>query len=131
MHSMSELVAEIKKYFFSAKNVAPVEKTTTATVQHLTGSQFYLNGVLYEAISGIAIGDTIVLPGNTGANVKVADDITTQIANKGQIDNTPTSGSNNAVSSGGVYSALLNKEFSTKYKRAFLIALSPASGVEP
>ena len=39
--------------------VAPVETTTTATVAHPLGSIFYLNDVLYRALSDIAIGGTI------------------------------------------------------------------------
>ena len=39
--------------------IAPVETTTTATVAHPLGSIFYLNDVLYRALSDIAIGGTI------------------------------------------------------------------------
>ena len=39
--------------------IAPVEDTTTATVAHPLGSIFYLNGILYRALSDIAIGGTI------------------------------------------------------------------------
>lgn len=42
--------------------VAPVEASATATAAHALGSIFYLEGVLYRALSDIAIGDTI----NTG-----------------------------------------------------------------
>ena len=43
--------------------IAPTESSTTATVAHPLGSIFYLNGVLYRALSDIAVGGTI----NTGA----------------------------------------------------------------
>lgn len=45
------------------ETIAPVEDTTTATVAHPLGSIFYLNGILYRALSDIAVGGTI----NTGA----------------------------------------------------------------
>lgn len=42
--------------------IAPTESSTMATVAHPLGSIFYLSGVLYRALSDIAIGGTI----NTG-----------------------------------------------------------------
>ena len=42
--------------------IAPVEASTTASEAHALGSIFYLEGVLYRALSDIAIGGTI----NTG-----------------------------------------------------------------
>lgn len=41
------------------ETIAPVETTTTATVAHPLGTIFYLNGVLYRALSDIAVGGTI------------------------------------------------------------------------
>lgn len=40
-----------------------MENTIIASIAHPLGSIFYLDGVLYRALSNIAIGDTI----NTGA----------------------------------------------------------------
>ena len=39
--------------------IAPVEASTTAAEAHPLGSIFYLNGVLYRALSDIAVGGTI------------------------------------------------------------------------
>ena len=41
------------------ETIAPVEDTTTATVAHPLGWIFYLNGILYRALSDIAVGGTI------------------------------------------------------------------------
>ena len=43
----------------TASTIAPIEESTTATIAHPLGSIFYLNNVLYRALSDIAIGDTI------------------------------------------------------------------------
>lgn len=42
--------------------IAPVETSSTASTAHPLGSIFYLNGILYRALSDIAVGGTI----NTG-----------------------------------------------------------------
>ena len=60
-------------------SITAVETSTTATAAHASGSKFYLNDVLYEALTDIAIGDTIVLPPDVSATVKVADTVIEQI----------------------------------------------------
>ena len=60
-------------------SIADIEASTTATAAHAIGDQFYLNNVLYEAIAAITIGDTIVLPPDVNATVKVADTVIEQI----------------------------------------------------
>lgn len=41
------------------ETIAPVEASTTAAAAHALGTIFYLNGVLYRALSDISVGDTI------------------------------------------------------------------------
>lgn len=55
------------------ETIAPVEDTTTATVAHPLGSIFYLNGILYRALSDIAVGGTInTASGGNAAQTTVA-----------------------------------------------------------
>ena len=57
--------------------VAPVEASTTAAATHGLGSIFYLNGVLYRALSDIAIGDTInTAVGGNATQTTVAENFT-------------------------------------------------------
>lgn len=50
-------------------NLAPVESSTTATVATNAGKYVVVEGVLYKALSNIAIGDTYVSSG-AGANIE-------------------------------------------------------------
>ena len=60
--ALDELAAGAGGGGVDPETIAPVEETTTATVAHPLGSIFYLNDVLYRALSDIAVGGTI----NTG-----------------------------------------------------------------
>jgi len=101
--TMVDYTRKIKPYF---EGVAPIEPTTTAASAHAIGDIFYLDGTLVVATAAISIGDTITV----GTNVVAADDVVTQIKNKTiTTDAVPTSGSTNAVQSGGVYTALTGK----------------------
>lgn len=57
------------------EGVAPIEPTTTASEAHNIGSKFYLDGTLVEATANISANDTITI----GTNVKLADDVETQV----------------------------------------------------
>lgn len=107
--NMVDYTERIKPFF---EGVAPVEATTTASSQHLTGQLFYLNGQLVVATSDIAVNDTIVkTEGSTVGNCEDANDIVTMLAGKQNtltFDNIPTQNSNNPVRSGGVYNANQN-----------------------
>lgn len=70
--TMVDFTNKIKPYF---KGVAPVEPTTTAAAAYSAGEQFYLDGTLVEALTSIAVGDTLTL--NT--NYKVVGPIETQL----------------------------------------------------
>lgn len=57
--ALDELAAGAGGGGVDPETIAPVETTTTATVAHPLGSIFYLNDVLYRALSDIAVGGTI------------------------------------------------------------------------
>ena len=57
--AIDELAAGVGGGGVDPETIAPVEETTTAAGAHPLGSIFYLNGVLYRALSDIAIGGTI------------------------------------------------------------------------
>lgn len=61
--NVQDAIDEIVDEKADQSTVAPRETSTTAAQAHGLGTIFYLNGVLYRALSDIAIGDTI----NTGA----------------------------------------------------------------
>ncbi|MBQ9196554.1 MAG: hypothetical protein IJ157_04845, partial [Clostridia bacterium] len=53
--------------------IAPSESTTTASAAHAAGDHLIYNGVYYEVIADIAVGDTLATSG-TGANIKAVPD---------------------------------------------------------
>lgn len=57
--ALDELAAGAGGGGVDPETIAPVEDTTTATAAHPLGSVFYLNGILYRALSDIAVGGTI------------------------------------------------------------------------
>lgn len=57
--NVQDAIDEIVDEKADQSTVAPRETSTTAAQAHGLGTIFYLNGVLYRALSDIAIGDTI------------------------------------------------------------------------
>lgn len=69
--------------------IAPVESSPT-TAAHSVGEHFIYGGVIYEVTSAIAIGDTLVIYPLSGYNIKIADDIETQIEGKADAADIPS-----------------------------------------
>ena len=81
MKTVVDLVTSLKTYFLGKdtlieSSIAPVEADPTdSSAAYSIGDQFYIANVLYEATASIAQHDALVV----GTNIKVADDLTTQI----------------------------------------------------
>ena len=58
LNNVPNLVRSIQRGA-SETTIAPVEASTTASEAHALGSIFYLNGILYRALSNIDVGGTI------------------------------------------------------------------------
>lgn len=83
------------------------ESTDTSAHAYSIGEHFIYNNTLYRATAAIAIGDTIT-PGTNCTAVTVAGELEGK-QNTLTFDSTPTDGSSNPVTSGGVYTALTGK----------------------
>ena len=93
--------------------IAPIEADASSSSRaYSVGDSLILNNILYTVTTAIAIGDAITV----GTNISASDDVTTLIndvntalsgkQNTLTFDSTPTSGSTNPVTSGGVYSSI-------------------------
>ena len=93
--------------------IAPIEADATSSSRaYSVGDSLILNDILYTVTTAIAIGDALTI----GTNISASDDVTTQIndvnttlsgkQNTLTFDSTPTNGSTNPVTSGGVYSSI-------------------------
>ena len=76
MKTVVDLVTSLKDYLVGKSSIAPVEADPTdSSAAYSIGDQFYISNVLYEATASIAQHDALVV----GTNIKLADDLTTQI----------------------------------------------------
>ena len=76
MKTVVDLVTSLKNYLVGKSSVAPVEADPTdSSAAYSIGDQFYISNVLYEATASISQHDALVV----GTNIKLADDLTTQI----------------------------------------------------
>ena len=80
--------------FVSQRIIAPKEESLTANVARLAGENFFYEGVLYEALTDIAIGDTIVLSGSgaTAKEVTIGEEFSDLKSALGQVNYTVNSG---------------------------------------
>lgn len=92
MKTVVDLVTSLKNYLVGKSSVAPVEADPTdSSAAYSIGDQFYISNVLYEATASISQHDALVV----GTNIKLADDLTTQI--KSITDMTGATSSANGV----------------------------------
>lgn len=92
MKTVVDLVKSLKNYLVGKSSVAPVEADPTdSSAAYSIGDQFYISNVLYEATASISQHDALVV----GTNIKLADDLTTQI--KSITDMTGATSSANGV----------------------------------
>lgn len=76
MKTVVDLVTSLKNYLVGKSSVAPVEADPTdSSAAYSIGDQFYISNVLYEATASISQHDALVI----GTNIKLADNLTTQI----------------------------------------------------
>ena len=92
-------------HFSSDSSIATVENTSTASRVYLAGMRFMREGILYEATTQINVGNTI------SPNVN-CESVTVENVKQNALtfDNSPTEDSDNPVKSGGIYTALGNKQ---------------------
>lgn len=127
-HDIVDYTTKINGVFLKNGNVADVQTTATATKSYAVGDYLIYNATLYKVTVAITSGGTIT-PGTNVTAVVLTDELGEGVPSGGTagqiiiknsstdgdagwqtIDSTPTSSSTKPISSGGVYTALSNKQ---------------------
>lgn len=87
IHTFADLTSAIADYSDAKdnkvlENLASVEEDVISTHAYNEGKYLIFNDILYVVTTAIAVGDALVIYPATGYNIRVADDIITQILGK-------------------------------------------------